>query len=192
MAARADARALTLGLSPTDPKTSGASSQARQNGAPRKTLTVETDIAQRRETVFDILVDLRNYGAWLSPSIVFKGTSSISEGPIRVGTSYIETSVWGTRRGTVTELSRPERVAYWQPMTLNPAALGLIDVRVVDSLVGIGTNTHLTRRLDLKFVGPVNHIAWLVAHAFRTEIERLQARLKAYAETLPCTVPEAR
>ncbi len=134
-------------------------------------MIVETEIEQRREIVYDILVDFRNYDSWLPRSLAFKGTTSISEGPIRVGTTYVEASVWGTRRGTVNALSRPDRMSYSQPMTLNPAILGVIGVRVEDSLTAVGAKTRVTRRLDLGFQGPVRFVAGFVAKSFKTEIE---------------------
>ncbi len=151
----------------------------------RTTLIIETLIERERTLVFDILVDLRRYSEWLPRSIVFKGTTSISERPTCVGTTYVESSLWGVRRGTITELHRPDRVSYWQPMTLRPAWIGVIDVRVDDSLSEADSSTRLTRTLRLGFTGPVRLFKSAVARSFRAEIERTHARLKEYTETLP-------
>lgn len=151
------------------------------------TLAVEILIRQKRSVIFDVLQDIRGYGEWLPNSIVFRGTSSISEGPIRVGTTYVETSLWGTRQGIVTELDRPRCLQYHQPMTLRPAWLGVIDVRIQDTLTEEDNFTHLTRALTLGFQGPVRNLKTTVAISFRMEIERMQARLKQYAESLPLT-----
>lgn len=70
-------------------------------------LVFEAVIERQRELVFDLLVDLRRYADWLPHSPAFKGTTLISAGPIHTGTTYVETSPWGTRRGTVTALDRP-------------------------------------------------------------------------------------
>lgn len=157
----------------------------------RTTRTIETLIERERGLVFDTLADLRHYDAWLPHSVVFKGTASISEGPIRPGTTYIETSIWGTRNGTITEMDRPARVSYRQPMTLRPAWLGVIDVRVVDILEEAGSSTRLKRSLSLGFQGPVRFFRNAVARSFVIEIERMQARLKACLETMPQAAGDA-
>lgn len=154
------------------------------------TLIVETLIEQERERVFDILIDLRNYGAWLPRSVVFRGTTSISPGPIRVGTTYREASLWGIRRGVIAALDRPDRVSYRQPMTLRPAWIGVIDVQIDDRLADVRSATRLTRQLSLRFQGPVRHFKDAVARAFRTEVERTHASLKMYAEA-PSTTASA-
>ncbi len=108
------------------------------------TRIVETWIGCEPNLVFDTLADLRRYGEWLPPSSVFRGTTAICEGPIRPGTTYVETSPWGTRRGVVTAMHRPVRISYRQPMTLHPAWLGMIDVQVEDTLEAAGSETRLT------------------------------------------------
>lgn len=148
----------------------------------RLTRRVETLIETDRATIFDILADLRHYGDWLPHSLVFKGTTAISPGPIGVGTTYVETSPWGTRRGVVTVIDRPDRIAYWQPMTLSPRWLGTVFVRVEDSLAPVGFSTLLRRDLQLRFRGVVTLAAPIVARSFVSEIERIQKWLKSHAE----------
>lgn len=143
---------------------------------------IETWIDREPGPVFDILVDLRRYGEWLPHSTVFRGTSSISAGPIGPGTSYVETSFWGTRNGRIVELERPCRLCYRQPMALRPAWLGVIDVRVEDTLANVRSGTLLRRTLHLGFSGPVSFFSGAVTHAFAAEIRRMQERLKVHAE----------
>ena len=146
-------------------------------------LAIEVLIRQDRSQVFDLLVDLRHYGAWLPHSSVFAGTTLISDGPIAVGTTYVEASLWGTRRGSITALQPPECVSYHQPMTLRPRWAGTIDVHIDDVLQDSGGATRLTRHLRLDLHGPVRSLEGVIARAFETEIRRTHARLKAYAET---------
>lgn len=143
---------------------------------------IETWIDRDPDLVFDILVDLRHYREWLPHSTVFQGTTTISPGPIAPGTTYVESSIWGRRNGRIVELDRPFRVSYRQPMTLRPAWLGTIDVRVEDSLTGAHSGTLLRRTLRLDFQGLIRFFAQPVTHAFATEIRRVQRRLKAHAE----------
>lgn len=151
----------------------------------RATRTIETLIDEDRGLIFDILIDLRHYDLWLPPSLVFRGTTSISDGPIRPGTTYLETSLWGARHGTILQAERPSRISYRQPMTLRPDWLGTIDIRIDDRLTPVGAATRLTRTLKLGFQGPVRLLRVAVARAFEVEIERMHARLKAYAEAMP-------
>ncbi len=82
-------------------------------------------------------------------------------------------------------MERPGRISYRQPMTLRPSGLGVIDVRIDDTLTKLGSATKLQRRLSLGFQGPVRLLRGAVAQAFEIEIKRTHARLKAYAEAMP-------
>lgn len=148
-------------------------------------LTFETVIRQSREVVFDLLVDLRRYDDWLPHSIAFEGTTSISDGPIRAGSTYVESSRWGTRRGIVTDLDRPARVSYRQPMTLRPLWFGGIDIALDHVLDELGPSTRVMRTLKLELRGPARLLRLPVVRSFKTENERMMAKLKNYAESLP-------
>ncbi len=53
-------------------------------------LRFETDVGASADDVFSLLADLRGYDPWLPRSSAFHGTSTISDGPIGVGTTYVE------------------------------------------------------------------------------------------------------
>ncbi len=148
-----------------------------------QSLYFETSINQRPEIIFDLLADLRGYAAWLPRSVIFNGTSSISPGPIAVGTSYVEKSLWGTRRGTVTEMNRPSRLSFHQPMTLRPAWIGNVDIRLYHELIPSGASTRLIRTLDLDICGPARLFSRVILRGFISENHRMLAKLKAYAES---------
>jgi uncharacterized protein YndB with AHSA1/START domain len=65
-------------------------------------LRFETDVAANIERVFMLLAELRDYDRWLPRSSAFKGTSEISDGPIALGTTYVEPGPLGVRHGRVT------------------------------------------------------------------------------------------
>src|SRR5437867_1130042 len=90
----------------------------------------EVDIRGSADTVFATLADLRGYGRWLANSSAYPGTTEISADPIAVGTTYVEASSTGVRRGTVTELDAPTRITFHQPMTMKPRFFGTIDIHV--------------------------------------------------------------
>jgi uncharacterized protein YndB with AHSA1/START domain len=148
-------------------------------------LTFDAEIRASADRVFSLLADLRDYDRWLPNSSAFRGTGSISDGPIAVGTTYVEPGPLGTRHGTVTELNRPLRLAFEQPMTLKPRVFGVIGIKLDHTLVPKGSSVHLRRTVELKPRGPVRLIMPLVTHMFRTENDRTMQALKTYAEANP-------
>src|SRR5207244_2592380 len=64
---------------------------------------------------------------WLEPSDSFRGTTDISSNPVTLGASYREEGPRGVRHGTVTEVKRPTRITFRQPMTMR-YGLGTIDI----------------------------------------------------------------
>ncbi len=142
----------------------------------------EEDIRASAGRVFSLLAELRDYDRWLPRSAAFHGTETISDGPIAVGTTYIEPGPLGVRHGEVTELVPPTRLSFHQPMTLRPKALGVIDIRLSHTLTpGVGT-VHLVRALRLEPHGPVKLAMPLVVRAFGVENARMMKTLKAFAE----------
>lgn len=143
----------------------------------------EADIGASAERVFSLLAELRDYDRWLPRSSAFNGTNNISEGPIGLGTAYIEPGPFGVRHGKVTEFVPPTRLSFEQPMTLKPQALGVIGIRLSHTLTpGVGT-VHLLRALQLEPHGPVKFALPLVVLAFRVENARMMKTLKAFAAT---------
>jgi uncharacterized protein YndB with AHSA1/START domain len=89
------------------------------------------DINAPSQKVFDVITDLQSYAQWLPDSTAFKGTTEVSESPVKLGTTYIEASPSGIRNGKVIEFSPPSKVVFHQPMTLNPASDGVVvDIKV--------------------------------------------------------------
>ncbi len=146
-------------------------------------LSFETDIRASAERVFSLLVELRDYDRWLPRSSAFHGTSKISDGPIKVGTTYDEPGPLGTRRGIVTRLIRPTHLDFEQPMTLRPRILGMIGIKLFHRLTPEGEHVHVFRRLELSPEGPIRLAMPLVVSSFRSENERMMKTLKTYAES---------
>jgi uncharacterized protein YndB with AHSA1/START domain len=145
-------------------------------------LNFETEIRASAESVFALLVDLRNYDRWLPRSSAFHGTTEISDGPIGVGTTYIEPGPTGVRRGRITEYDPPTRLGFEQPMTMKPRVAGIIDIRLAHSLTPSADSVHLQRTIFLAFSGPVRFVQPLVKRSFVTENNRMMKALTAYAE----------
>jgi uncharacterized protein YndB with AHSA1/START domain len=145
-------------------------------------LRFERDIHATAERIFALLVNLPDYDRWLPRSTAFHGTTSISEGPMRVGTTYLEQSPFGVRHGTVTGLSSPTVLNFEQPMTLKPPILGGVGIKLFHTLTPQADSVHLLRRLELTPHGPAVLLTPFVTRAFRAENERLMNTLKTFAE----------
>jgi carbon monoxide dehydrogenase subunit G len=141
-----------------------------------------TDVDASQETVFDLLSDLHAYDRWLPAAADYEGTSEISPPPVVVGTTYVENSSTGVRRGVVTMLDRPALIAFHQPMTLRPRLAGTIDTRVAMSVAVRGDGTRVTRTIELRLPWQLALVRSVVVGRYRRESERMLRALKTYAE----------
>jgi uncharacterized protein YndB with AHSA1/START domain len=147
------------------------------------TLVLESDIRGSAEAVFDTITDLRGYGRWLGSSTAYAGTTEISSDPVAAGTTYVEPSSSGVRRGMVTELERPARVTFHQPMTMKPKFLGVIDIHVTYTLTPAAEGVHLRRVVSLDLSRPLRLLRPVVVPRFRHENERTMQALKEFVES---------
>jgi uncharacterized protein YndB with AHSA1/START domain len=146
------------------------------------TFSLAAEIHGPAERVFDAIVDLRGYGRWLGSSADYGGTVEISTDPVAAGTTYVERSGVGVRRGTVTELVRPTRVTFDQPMTMRPKLFGVIDIRVTYSLTPVTEGARVERDVTVELPWQLKPVAPLVVARFRRESERTIQALKAFVE----------
>lgn len=75
---------------------------------------VEIDevIARPIGQVFERATDLSQYADWMPHTGVFRNCSHVSEGPVRLGTTYLDQGRMGSFRGEISEFERPSRVVY--------------------------------------------------------------------------------
>ena len=140
------------------------------------------DIAASPEVVFDLICDLHGYDRWLPSDGDYEGTSEISPGPVATGTTYVERSRRGVRRGIVIALARPDVVAFRQPMTLRPRLLGTIESTVSMSFAPTATGVRVTRTVELGVPRRLSLVRSLVVGRYARESERMLTALKAFAE----------
>ena len=146
------------------------------------TIERHVDIAASPEVVFDIVSDLHGYGRWLPSAGDYEGTSEISPPPVAVGTSYVEHSRHGVRRGVVIALARPDVVAFRQPMTLSPSLAGTIDSTVSLSVAANAIGARVTRTVELGIPRRLAPVRSLIVGRYAHESERMLLALKAFAE----------
>jgi hypothetical protein len=147
------------------------------------TFSLAAEIRAPAERVFDTIVDLRGYGRWLDPSADYSGTLDISTDPVAAGTTYVERSGVGVRRGTVTELLAPFLVAFDQPMTMRPKLFGVIDIQVTYSLTPSAVGVRVERLVTVDLPWQLSPATPLVVARFRKESERTVQALKAFVES---------
>jgi uncharacterized protein YndB with AHSA1/START domain len=136
--------------------------------------------------VFSTLTSLTTYSTWLPPSSSFKGTTQVSETPVKLGTTYLEPGPAGIRKGEIVEFEEPSKVTFHQPMSLKPYWAGLvIDVRVEMKLKEIegGGGTLLERDVFLIYPWVLWPFKVFIDREFRTESWRTMEALKRYLET---------
>jgi uncharacterized protein YndB with AHSA1/START domain len=146
-----------------------------------------TDINAPAQKVFDAVADLHSYSKWLPDSGIFKGTTEISETPVKLGTTYVETSPGGVRSGKVIEFERPSKVAFHQPMKLDPASGGhVIDIKVEVTLKENGEGvTTVERDVYLGLPEPLQPLKEAWDKGASGEGVRVLDLLKKYVESLP-------
>ena len=143
-------------------------------------IRLESTIRGTAEAVFAAIVDLPGYARWLAPSAAYAGTTEISADPVGVGTTYVESTSQGVRRGTVTEFQPPTLVTFHQPMTMRPRLLGVIDIRVRYTLLQGADSVLLSRVVTLTLPALLKPVQPLVLRQFRQESERTMHALKAF------------
>ena len=137
----------------------------------------ETTVHDSAERVFARLADLRSYHEWLPEEGAYHGTSEISPGPIAPGTTYVETDPMGVRHGQVTALEQPTHLAFSQPMTMRPAALGSIGIEAGYEISAHGEHVHVRRSVEFTPAGPVRLVWPIVRRMFVKENERIMDAL---------------
>lgn len=145
-------------------------------------LHFEIDVRAPLEHVFTLITDLRAYDTWLPGSMAFHGTTTISDGPIRVGTTYVEPGPFAVRHGRVIELMPPIRMAFEQPMTLRPGFFGVVGIYLACDLIQAADFVRARRSLDLTFHGSVKLAKAVLIRLFKDENERTLDALKTFAE----------
>jgi uncharacterized protein YndB with AHSA1/START domain len=147
-------------------------------------IAAEADMRCPAEKIFDVIIDFRGQGRWLTPSSAYHGTLEVSSDPVRVGTTYREPGPFGVRHGRVTEFDRPAAITFHQPMTMRLHA-GTVDVVMRYTLTPADGFTRVRRVVTLGIPWSLKLVQPVLIREFRTESTRTLLALKAYADTLP-------
>src|SRR5271163_2562106 len=149
-------------------------------------ISATADINAPAKKIFDVVTDLQSYSKWLPDSGAFKGTTEISDSPVKLGTTYVESTPSGVRSGKVIEFERPSKVVFHQPMKLNPASGGhVIDIRVEVTLRENGGVTTVERDVYLGLPEALQSLKEAWDKGASGESVRVLDFLKKYVESLP-------
>ena len=66
--------------------------------------------------VFARLADLDDYGTWMRRTGLFRRSGQTSDGPLGLGTAYIDATRMGTFRGQITDYQPPSRIAFGETL----------------------------------------------------------------------------
>ena len=138
-------------------------------------LTVE--IGRPPEVVFDLIADIPGYSRWLPSSGNYSGTVDVSESPVKLGTTYLDTNPVNRMNGEVTAYQPPARITFHQA-TPKPG----MDVTVRYELSSTAEGTHLERTTSVRTGGVLRLLQPIVVRRTRQENQRTLAALKAYLE----------
>ena len=146
---------------------------------------VEIDevIARPIEQVFERATGLSQYADWMPHSGVFRNCSHISEGPVRLGTTYLDQGRMGSFRGEISEFERPSRVVYKETLRWfgTPVVVGRIEYKF--SPDPRGTAVHHVAESELH--GIFRLMRPMVAVIGRGERRRTVTALKRSLESEP-------
>ncbi len=71
-----------------------------------------TTIDRPISEVFQRLADVNGYGTWMRRTGLFRRSERTSDGPLGIGTAYLDATRMGTFRGEVTDYEPPSRLAF--------------------------------------------------------------------------------
>ncbi|GHO62623.1 hypothetical protein KSC_015150 [Ktedonobacter sp. SOSP1-52] len=134
-------------------------------------------IQRSPETVYKVLADLRGYKSWLPSSNLFRETTVTTDGPVQVGTAYVDKGPSSEMQGEVTALKPHSHIVFHQA-----ARKGMLDIYVRYTLQPKEGGTQVVRELKLRTKGLVALLQPVLVRAIRKENERILQRLKWYLE----------
>jgi len=143
----------------------------------------ETLIKRSPETVFQLLMDLAGYVAWLPPSSLYKQITDISEQPVQVGTTYLDRGQTYDMRGEVTKYKPYTRLAFHQSAFINqPGTRGNLDLYIRYMFTPKEDGTRVLRTCEIYTTDLLAMWQPFVVGSIRTESQRIMQRMKWYLE----------
>ncbi len=143
----------------------------------------KTTINQPIEVVFQLITDLAHYDQWLPSSTLFNAVTTVSENPIRLGTTYVDKGRSSKLIGKVTEFQPPTRVAFREGTHVKLLVLEVgLDIQIQYALNAIDGSTEVTRTHTLSTAGMLKLLQPVIIRPIWKENERILQMMKAHLE----------
>ncbi len=127
------------------------------------------------ETIYQVLTELNQYTSWLPASDLYRGTTTISDTSLQVGTTYVDSVIM---RGEVTELDPYFHIAFRQVGLRN-----MLEIRIRYTLEPKESGTQVHREITLSIRGVMRLFQPLLIRSISRENNRIMEQLKKYVET---------
>jgi uncharacterized protein YndB with AHSA1/START domain len=140
----------------------------------------QTHIQSPVETVFQLIADFGNYDQWLTPSNTYRHVSSVSAGPVTLGSTYSDRGPMTLMEGKVIAFDPPQHITFEQKT--KSGILGTLKVRTDYRLTPSETGTDLLREVTVTILGLFRLLQAQILASIKQENLRILERMKGYLE----------
>jgi uncharacterized protein YndB with AHSA1/START domain len=144
-------------------------------------VVIDEIIDSPAEQVFELATDLPRYSDWMPRSGIFKECRQTSDGPVGLGTTYLDDGRMGLFRGEVVTFEKPTRVVFKE--TRRWFGSTAIDVRLLYEFLPASRGTAVHHTAESELHGMMRMMRPMVALIGRGERRRTVAALKKAAES---------
>lgn len=143
-----------------------------------------TAINASAQIVFDRIADFAHYDQWLPSSNMYKSVMSVSDNPVRLGSTYVDQGTNSTMHGRVTVCESPRIITFHQVTHLKllmiiPAGL---EVTIAYQLEPNGSGTTVVRDVTVQASGMMSLMQSMLLPRITTESQRILTALKTGLE----------
>jgi len=143
-------------------------------------LRFQTIIQRQPDAIYQTLLDISGYKAWLPPSNIYAETTLTSELPVRLGTTYVDHGRSSVMQGEVVELEPSRRIVFRQSTAAQRR--GGLEITMCYTLHPVEQGTRVTREIILRAHGLLFLLQPVLLRLIRSENERILAALKSYLD----------
>ncbi|GCE30590.1 hypothetical protein KDA_60740 [Dictyobacter alpinus] len=145
----------------------------------------QTVIQRQPEPLYQLILDLSGYKAWLPSSTLYSETALTSDYPLQVGSSYVDRGQASIMYGEITVLEPGKRIVFRQ--TTNPQLHSFfknsLTITIYYTLEPVAKGTSITRECTIQAQGIFILAQGLLLHSMRQENTRILAAMKSYMES---------
>lgn len=149
-------------------------------------LRFTTDIACPPETVFALINDLTRYSTWLPSSSVFGKVAQLTNGPVGLGTAYVDQGPSLAFQGEVIQWRPPAQLTFYQASRSRLFVFDAgLNITIEYVLYPTSDGTRVERTLQLETQGAFTPLRPLLMRGTRSESQRILQHMKSHLESQP-------